>query len=108
MKNLSNMMKQAQEMQQKMQEMQQRLAEEEITGSSGGGMIQVTINGKGQTTKVSIDPSLIDPNEGGVLEDLIAAANNDARQKLDEYMQEQMSEITGGMQMPGGFKLPGM
>ncbi|MBK1671645.1 YbaB/EbfC family nucleoid-associated protein [Rhodovibrio sodomensis] len=108
MKNLSNMMKQAQQMQEKMQEMQERLAQEEITGSSGGGMVQVTITGKGQTSKVSIDPSLIDPNEPGVLEDLIAAANNDARQKLDEYTQQQMSELTGGMDLPAGFKLPGM
>lgn len=108
MKNLSNMMKQAQQMQEKMQEMQERLAQEEITGSSGGGMVQVTITGKGQTSKVNIDPSLVDPNEPGVLEDLIAAANNDARQKLDEYTQQQMSELTGGMDLPAGFKLPGM
>jgi hypothetical protein len=108
MKNLSNMMKQAQEMQEKMQQMQERLAEQEITGSSGGGMVTVTMNGKGQTSNVSIDPSLIDPNEPGVLEDLIVAASNDARQKLDEYTQEQMQELTGGMQLPPGFKLPGM
>jgi len=108
MKNLQNMMKQAQEMQEKMQEMQDRLANHEISGSSGGGMVSVTMNGKGQTTKVKVDPSLIDPNEPEVLEDLIVAASNDARQKLDDYTQEQMQEVTGGMQLPPGFKLPGM
>ena len=108
MKNLSNMMKQAQQMQEKMQEMQERLAEHEISGSSGAGMVTVTMNGKGQTTKVKIDPSLIDPNEPEVLEDLIVAASNDARQKVDDYTQEQMQEITGGLQLPPGFKMPGM
>lgn len=106
MKNLGNLMKQAQQMQAKMEEMQARLAEAEITGHSGGGMVNITLNGKGAAKRVKIDPALIDPSDPEVLEDLIVAAINDARVKLDAYTQEQMSEVTGGLQLPGGFKLP--
>lgn len=108
MKNLSQMMKQAQEMQERMQQMQERLAEHEVSGSSGGGMVQVTMNGKGEMRRVKIDPSLVDPNDVEVVEDLIVAAANDAKAKVEQYMQEQMQEVAGGMQLPPGFKLPGM
>ncbi len=108
MKNLGNMMKQAQQMQEKMQEMQQRLQEHEVTGQAGGGMVQVTMNGKGELKGVKIDPNLVDPNDVEVMEDLIVAAGNDAKAKVEQYMQEQMQEITGGMELPPGFKLPGM
>ena len=106
MKNLGNLMKQAQQMQAKMEEMQAKLADAEISGESGGGMVSVTLNGKGAAKRVKIDPTLIDPSDPEVLEDLIVAAINDARVKLDSYTQEQMSEVTGGLQLPGGFKLP--
>lgn len=108
MKNLSQMMKQAQQMQEKMQEMQERLAGHEVTGAAGGGMVQVTMNGKGEMRGVKIDPSLVDPNDVTVLEDLVVAAANDAKAKAEQHMQEQMREVTGGMDLPPGFKLPGM
>ncbi|MDF2094519.1 MULTISPECIES: YbaB/EbfC family nucleoid-associated protein [Aquibaculum] len=106
MKNLGQMMKQAQEMQSRMAEMQQRLQETEVVGQSGGGMIQVTINGKHEVRAVKIDPSLVDPEDVEVLEDLIAAAVNDARGKVETYMQDEMEKLTGGMNLPPGFKLP--
>ena len=106
MKNLGQMMKQAQEMQAKMAEMQERLAEVEVTGASGGGMIQVTLNGKGEMRKVEIDPALMDPNEVEVLEDLIVAATNDAKVKAEAQAAQRMSELTGGLNLPPGFKLP--
>ena len=106
MKNLGQMMKQAQEMQAKMAEMQERLAEVEVTGASGGGMIQVTLNGKGEMRKVAIDPALMDPNEVAVLEDLIVAATNDAKVKVEAQAAQRMSELTGGLNLPPGFKLP--
>ncbi|MGE0651267.1 MAG: YbaB/EbfC family nucleoid-associated protein [Alphaproteobacteria bacterium] len=106
MKNLSQMMKQAQEMQERMQAMQERLADEEVTGASGGGMVTVTLNGKGVLRQVKLDPSLVDPDDVEMLEDLIAAAFNDARAKVDTLVAERMSELTGGLQLPPGFKLP--
>ncbi len=106
MKNLGQMMQQAQEMQAKMAEMQERLAEVEVTGASGGGMIQVTLNGKGEMRKVAIDPALMDPNEVEVLEDLIVAATNDAKAKVEAQVAQRMSELTGGLNLPPGFKLP--
>jgi DNA-binding YbaB/EbfC family protein len=106
MKNLGTLMKQAQQMQARMEEMQAKLAAAEITGQSGGGMVSVTLTGKGAAKSVKIDPSLIDPQDPEVLEDLIVAAINDARAKLDIFTQEKMAEVTGGLQLPGGLKLP--
>lgn len=82
MKNLSQMMKQAQEMQERMQAMQERLAEEEVTGASGGGMVTVTLTGKGGLRKLKIDPSLVDPDDVEMLEDLVLAALHDAVSKV--------------------------
>jgi len=106
MKNLGNLLKQAQEMQTRMQEMQAQLAQAEVTGTAGAGMVQVTLNGKGEARAVKIDPSLIDPNEAEVLEDLILAAFNDARAKVEAHTAEQMQKLTGGLQLPPGLKLP--
>ncbi len=106
MKNLANMMKQAQEMQTKMAEMQEQLAEMEVTGVSGGGMLEVRMNGKGEMRGLKIDPALVDPNETEVLEDLIMAASNDAKAKVEELTREQMREITGGLNLPPGMNLP--
>ena len=106
MKNLGQLMKQAQEMQTKMAEMQQRLVDVEITGSAAAGMVTVVLNGKGEMRKVKIDPSLIVPDEAEVLEDLIVAAQNDARAKVDAYMQEETSKMMGGVDLPPGFKMP--
>ena len=106
MKNLGQLMKQAQEMQTKMAEMQQRLMDVEISGSAAAGMVTAVLNGKGEMRKVKIDPSLIIPDEAEVLEDLIVAAQNDARAKVDAFMQEETSKMMGGVELPPGFKVP--
>ena len=106
MKNLGQMMKQAQEMQAKMAEMQHKLAEAEMTGAAGGGMVQVTMSGKGELRGVKIDPSLASPDEVEVLEDLIMAAANDAKAKVEAQVQEEMQKLTGGLQLPPGMQLP--
>jgi hypothetical protein len=106
MTNIGQMMKKAQEFQSKMAGMQEQLADMEVTGSSGGGMVQVTLNGKGEARKLKIDPALVTPDDAEVLEDLILAAFNDAKGRVDATMQEKMSELTGGMGLPPGLKLP--
>lgn len=106
MKNLGQMLKQAQEMQSRMAELQARLAEVEMTGSSGGGMVQVTLNGKGEMRKVKIDKSLLVAEEAEVLEDLIVAAANDAKGRVEAHVAQEMSQLTGGLQLPPGMKLP--
>ena len=106
MKNLGNMMKQAQQMQAKMAEMQTKMAEMEVTGISGGGVIQATLNGKFELKRLKLDSSVVDPNDVEVLEDLILAAFNDAKTKVESTMQDEMSKLTGGLTLPPGFKLP--
>ena len=106
MKNLGNLMKQAQQMQAKMAEMQEKMAETEVTGGSGGGMVSVTMNGKFDLKTIKIDPSLVDPAEVEMLEDLILAAFNDAKVKVEAATQEEMSKLTGGLSLPPGFKMP--
>ena len=105
MKNFSDLMKQAQQIQQKFTEAQDRLAQVEAEGQSGGGMVRVTINGKGVTKRVQIDPSLADPKDIGMLEDLLLAAINDAKAKVDAKSAEEMQKLTGGLPLPPGFKL---
>lgn len=105
MMNIQGIMKQAQMMQKKMEEEQAKLAQEEIEGSSGGGMVKVVLNGKFDMKKLNIDKSLIDADESEVLEDLIVAAYNDAKNKVDAKMQDSMSAMTGGMNL-GGLNLP--
>lgn len=106
MKNLGNLMKQASQMQAKMAEMQAKMQEIECVGSAGAGMLQVTLNGKFEMKKVKIDKSLVDPNDVEVLEDLLLAAFNDAKGKAEALMAEEMSKMTGGLNLPEGFKLP--
>lgn len=106
MKNLGALMKQAQEMQQKMGEMQEQLANIEVEGTSGAGMVTVTLSGKSDMKGVKIDPTLLQPGEVEVLEDLIVAATNDARSQLEVRTQEEMSKLTGGLNLPPGFKMP--
>ena len=106
MKNIGQLMKQAQAMQEKMAEMQARLETVEMTGVAGGGTVRLTLNGKGDLKKVELDKSLIDPNEVEVLEDLIIAAFNDARRKVSVHAEEEMQKLTGGLQLPAGLKLP--
>jgi len=106
MKNLGNLMKQAQEMQAKMAEMQDRLAELTVEGSSGGGMVVVTLSGKSEMKGVRIDPSLMNGDEAEILEDLIVAAHADAKSKAEARMAEEMKEVTGGLNLPPGMNLP--
>ena len=104
--NINQIMKQAQVMQKKMTEMQEKIAGEEFTGTSGGGLVNITINGKNTVQKITIDQSLIIPEDKEMLEDLIVAAFNDARKKLDNASEGEMSGMFGGMSMPAGFKMP--
>ncbi len=106
MKNLGNIMKQAQKMQAKMAEIQESLGNEEVTGSAGGGMVSVVMSGRNEVRGVKIDPSLADPADMEVLEDLLVAAFNDARTKVETLGQERMQDLTGGMDLPAGMKLP--
>jgi len=106
MKNLGQMMKQAQQMQSKMAEMQAALEQAEVTGQSGGGMVSITMTAKGDPRQVKIDPKLADPAEIEVLEDLLMAALKDARTKADAHVSTEMAKLTGGLPLPPGFKLP--
>lgn len=106
MKNLGGMMKQAQQMQENMQKMQEELASAEMTGQSAAGMVTVTVTGKGEVKRLSIDPSLVNADEKEVMEDLIVAAMNDARGKVEEFMREKTQEAMGGLQLPPGMQLP--
>lgn len=106
MKNLAGMMKQAQEMQSKMQQMQEEMEAIEVQGSSGGGMVNVTVTGKGELRRLAIDPSLMVPEDKEVLEDLIVAAVNDAKNKADTTMREETQKLMGGIELPPGMKLP--
>ena len=102
---LGNLMKQAQQMQEKLQEAQEELARMEVTGEAGGGMVKVVMNGQRDVRKVEIDPELMS-DEREVLEDLIAAAVNDANRRVEEMTREKMAGLTSGLGLPGGMKLP--
>lgn len=105
MKNLTGLMKQAQEIQARMGEMQERIAALEVDGTSGAGLVTVTLKGKGDLKGIKIDPSLMVADEVEILEDLLVAAHADAKAKLDDKLQEEMKSITGGMPLPPGFSL---
>ena len=103
--NMNELMKQAQAMQEKMQKMQEDVAKLEVTGESGAGLVKIVMNGRHDVRTVNIDSSILN-EEKEILEDLIAAAINDAVRKVESTSQEQMQKLTGGMQMPPGFKMP--
>ena len=105
MRDLMDIMKQAQAMQQKMQDVQAELEALEVQGSSGGGFVTTTMTAKGQVKSVLIDRSLMNPDEAEILEDLVVAAMNDARTKADRVMQERMEEVTKGLPLPPGMTL---
>jgi nucleoid-associated protein EbfC len=105
MKDLMGMMKQVGQMQARLKEVQDELARAEIDGQSGGGLVKVTLDGKGEMKRVAIDPSLMKADETEILEDLIVAAVADARSKADAAMQAKMAEVTGGLPLPPGMKL---
>jgi DNA-binding YbaB/EbfC family protein len=106
MKNLAGMMKQAQQMQSRMQDMQAKLEAMEITGEAGAGLVKVTLNGKSDLRKVTIDPKMIDPADAEMLQDLIVAAHRDAKIKIEAVAAEEMQKVTGGLQLPPGLTLP--
>ena len=106
MKNLGNMLKQAQQMQSKMGEMQERLALLEVEGQSGAGMVRVTVSGRGEMKGIKLAKSVVDPEEIEVLEDLIVAAFNDAKGKIEGMVAEESQKLMGGLKLPPGMKLP--
>ena len=103
---LGSMMKQAQKMQEDVQRAQAEIAQLEVTGESGGGLVAVTLNGQHDCKRVKIDPSLMEDDDQEMLEDLIAAAINDSVQKLAVETKSRMSNVTAGMNLPAGMKLP--
>ncbi|MGH8176752.1 MAG: YbaB/EbfC family nucleoid-associated protein [Steroidobacter sp.] len=104
--NIGDMMKQAQQLQANMQRAQAEIAALEITGEAGGGMAKVTMTGKHEVRRVSLDASIVSGDDKEMLEDLIAAAINDAVQKVERTTQERMSSLMGGMKLPPGMKMP--
>jgi nucleoid-associated protein EbfC len=106
MKNLGDMMKQVQAMQSRMADMQAKLEQATVIGQSGGGLVQVTLSGKGAMTALNVDSSLLKEDEKEILEDLIIAAHADAKGKSEAMMAEEMKSVTGGMALPPGMKLP--
>ena len=99
--NLGQMLKQAQQMQSHIAELQEELANTKTTGSAGGGLVMVTMNGQFQVTEVKIDPEVVNPDDLGLLEDLLLVAFNEATGRAQEYAKKRMAEITGGIQIPG-------
>lgn len=106
MRDLMGMMKKAQELQSKMSGVQEALAELEVSGSAGGGMVQVKMSGKGDLREIRIDPSLMADGDAGIIEDLILAAHAEARTHLEQVAAEKMAEVTEGLPIPPGMKLP--
>lgn len=105
LKDIGALMKQAQQMQQKIAEMQAELEKIEVHGSAGAGMVRVTLSGKGEARQIQIDPSLMIASERGVLEDLLVAAFNDGRSRLEATVAERMKSMTGGLPLPPGLRL---
>ncbi len=106
MKDIMGLMKQAKEMQSKMQSMQDELIDIEAEGVAAGGMVKVTLNGKGEMRGVAIDPSMFKEDEVEILEDLIVAAHHQAKQKVEQITAEKTAELTAGLPIPPGMKLP--
>ena len=106
MTDFSQMIKQAKDMQDKMARMQNDLADLRVEGVSGAGLVKVELDGRGVMTGLSIAPELFDREEAEVVEDLIVAAHNDAKAKSERLAREEMAKLTGGLQLPPGFKMP--
>lgn len=106
MKNLTEIMKKAEEMQKRIAERQAELERAEIDGQSGGGLVRVTLTGKGALRRVSVDPSLLSPSEKEMVEDLIVAAHADARGRLERQMADEMGDMAKSLGLPPGMKLP--
>ncbi|MEZ5839789.1 MAG: YbaB/EbfC family nucleoid-associated protein [Hyphomicrobiales bacterium] len=106
MRDFGKMLKQAQELQGRMAKLNEEVESLEIEGKAGGGLVTVVLNGKNELKTVRIDPSLMKPEEVEILEDLIVAAQADARQKAETVLADRMRDLTGGLQLPAGMKLP--
>lgn len=106
MRDLIGLMGKAKEMQQKFEEMQQEIAALEVSASSGGGLVTVILSGKGEMKSVKIDPALFKEDEVEILEDLILAAHNEAKARIEEKVKEKSGAIASGLPLPPGFKLP--
>lgn len=104
--NIQKMMKQAQEMQAKFGQLQEELGHQEMEGQAGNGMVKAVVSGKGELRKLSIDPKIVDADDVEMLEDLVIAAFNDAKTKMDDYANGEMQKMTAGMGLPAGMKLP--
>lgn len=103
--NIGDLMKQAQQLQEQMQQAQEKLANQEVTGESGAGLVKVVMTGRHDVKRVTIDPSLLKEDKE-ILEDLLAAAVNDAVRRVEETNRGMLSGLTQGMNIPGGFKMP--
>jgi DNA-binding YbaB/EbfC family protein len=103
---IGNLMKQAQQMQANLQKAQEEIAQVEVSGESGGGMVSVVMTGRHEARRVTIDPTLFDDGDREMIEDLVAAAINDAARKVEQATQEKMSGVAGGMNLPPGMKMP--
>ena len=106
MNQLQQMLKQAQKIQTQLAQTQEKLGTVDVHGTSGGGLVTVTVNGRGEMRRVKIDPSLLTPEEGEVLEDLIVAAYNDGKAKAEVMANDEMSKVTGGLALPPGMNMP--
>ncbi len=106
MRDLMGMMGKVKEMQEKMASLQEEVENIQLEGTSGGGMVTVRLNGKGIMLSLDIDPTMINPDEAEILEDLIVAAHNDAKGKVEAAVQEKTQELTAGLPIPPGMKLP--
>lgn len=106
MKDFSHLMKQAKEMQERMSKLQEDLGAMEVEGAAGAGLVTVTLSGKGELRRVKIDPSLLKPGDGEMVEDLVVAAHGDAKRKLEERIAHETQGLMGGMALPPGLKLP--
>ena len=104
--DIGKMMKEAQQLQARMAEAQEEIARIEATGTSGGGLVSVTVTGKGELKGLRIDPSLLKPEEAEIVEDLVVAAFADAKVHVDNLVAERMQAVTGKLPLPPGFKLP--
>jgi DNA-binding YbaB/EbfC family protein len=104
--DIGKMMKQAQELQSRMAEAQEEITRLEATGTSGGGLVSVTVTGKGELKALRIDPSLMKPEDAEIVEDLIVAAFSDAKNRVDALVADRMQAVTGNLPLPPGFKLP--
>ena len=104
--NIGQMMRQVNDMQSKMTAMQSQLGDLEMVGQAGGGLVVVTMNGKGEMKKIVLDPKLIDASEKDMLEDMIVAATNDAKAKVEAHIAGETEKMMGGLKLPPGIKLP--